>query len=234
MVDRIKFLGSWIFPLPGAEEDEYNYSKVTDKMRLAYRSWAWRKPSPLGAAMACQSLVVSTAIHILHNFIPPTLWIAETNKLMRKFIWSGGRAHIRMSRLQAPTDLGGLNMVNLYNLQTSLKVFWFRKLVMMQEDSMHFNWMKILNIHLKRLELDITIITTLGHKDYDWIADKFHTTGLQFWSDTFRRFATAARLLEESTVEWQSLPIFGGIFQERLKNRQEGHGYLQETTSLSP
>ena len=51
VVRQIKFVGAWIFPNSGAEENNFNFNGVMDKMRLAYRSWAWRKISPLGAAL---------------------------------------------------------------------------------------------------------------------------------------------------------------------------------------
>ena len=37
-VRQIKFVKAWIFPKSGAEENNFNYIGVMNKMRLAYRS----------------------------------------------------------------------------------------------------------------------------------------------------------------------------------------------------
>ena len=225
VVRQIKFVGAWIFPNPGAEENNFNFNGVMDKMRLAYRSWAWRKISPLGAALVCKAIVVSVAIHILQNFVPSSEWIADANRLFRKIIWSDGRAHIRLSRLPSPIELGGLDMVNLKTMETALKIFWFRKITILPpEDSLFFNWIKILNLHLKKLDLNIRCVSALGYNDLKWISTKFYEMRLWFWSDTFRHFSISAQLLEEDATDWQSLPVFGGVFQANLLKNKKGGG----------
>ena len=88
VVKCIKFVGCWIFPYQGEVETNFNFDSVLSKVRLAYRSWAWRKLTPIGAALVCKSLVVSLAIHIMQNFNPTPDWISETYKLLRKLVCS--------------------------------------------------------------------------------------------------------------------------------------------------
>ena len=57
-------------------------------------------------------------------------------------------------------------MVNLKTMETALKILWFHKIAILSpEDSQFFNWVKILNLHLKKLDLNIKCVSTLGYND---------------------------------------------------------------------
>ena len=143
--------------------------------------------------MVCKAIVVAVAIHILQNFVPSNEWVADANRLFRKIIWSDGRAHVRLSRLPSPIELGGLDMVNLKITQTALKIYWFRKIsVLPAEDSSYYNWLKILNLHLRKLDLNIESVSALGYNDLLWISTKFYEMRLWFWADTFKHFSISA------------------------------------------
>ena len=47
---------------------------------------------------------------------------------------------------------------------------------------------------------------------------------LWFWADTFKHFSISAQLLEEDATDWQSLPVFGGVFQANLLKNGKGGG----------
>ena len=225
IVQKIKFVGVWIHPRGGDAEVMDNLEGVDKKMTNTYRAWAWRKPTPLGGALICQTLVVSQGIHIFQNFDTPPEWIRKADEILRNIVWSGGRSHIEKAKIHAPKEMGGLDLVNLDILKTSLKVFWFRKLTRCYfEDSLHYNWIKILNLHLKSLDLNVQSVTSLGCNDLKWISKKFKEKGLRFWGDTFDHFSLSARLMEQNATNWQSLPIFGGIFQENLAKHKRGGG----------
>ena len=225
VVQKIKFVGVWILPRGGNDEITENLDGIMTKMERTHRSWSWRKPTPLGGALICQSLVVSQGIHIFQNFDPPSDWVEKANDLLRKIVWSDGRAHIDKFKIHAPKEMGGLDLINLDILKTSLKIFWFRKLTKCYfEDSLHFNWIKILNLHLKSIDLNVHSITSLGCNDLKWVSGKLKDRGLMFWGNTFEHFALAARLMEQDATDWQSLPIFGGVFQENLFKQKRGGG----------
>ena len=94
----------------------------------------WRKPSSIGAALICKSLMHSTCVHILNNFVPVEEWIDEAHVLLRKTLWSDGRVHVRKTRVHSPIDYGGMNLVDLNKSGVSVKLFFYRKLINLDED----------------------------------------------------------------------------------------------------
>ena len=87
VLEKIKFVGTWT-TLKGHKEDtQLNYEQVIKKIDLVLRSWTWRYIIPIGAQVIIRSLMASSAVHIMQNFIPPAEWIEETNKKFHSFIW---------------------------------------------------------------------------------------------------------------------------------------------------
>ena len=218
LVNRIRYLGVYVYSKDNPGEHDSNFDMVFDKMKSILASRAWMHHSPIGTALICKSLMATVGVHVLHNFIPTPKWIVKANKLMREMVWSGGRAQIRQTRVTAPVALGGLDLVEISLLKTALKVFWFRKITNLPKvDGLMCNWARILDLNLRKLDLTIRMLPRLGYLDLRWVAKKFKHMGLAFWSSTIHSFARAAQLAEEATPYWQSWNIFGGKFQNLIK-----------------
>jgi hypothetical protein len=193
VVGQIKFVIAFVTKQQGQIEDNLNFKRAFEQMRLVYRSWIWRNPSALGAAIISKSLMVSTMTHILTNFQPTAEHIQEYNTMIRRFIWRG-RSQVQNRRLDQPLGRGGLGVTSMVDFTAALRIRWFKQIC--TKDKADFNWMIVLQHWLNYLDITIKDIPMMGFNDIKIMSNWFKEKGLLFWASTFAYLSKAQELWE--------------------------------------
>jgi hypothetical protein len=212
IVNQIKFVGAYVTKHQGSIENHLNYQNAMEKIMLVFRSWEWRFPSPIGAAVITRSLMVSTLTHLLVNFNMESDTIKEYNKLIRRFIWKG-RHQVQDKRIDQPMGRGGMNITDINDFMTALRIRWYRQIC--NTNGLHQNWKTTLTYWLKEYNLKLTDISSMGFDDLKILGDKLMERGLSFWASTLLQLSTVAQIWEEQTDNYTMLPIFGGLIAKK-------------------
>ena len=102
-----------------------NFKKAKDKVDLVYRSWSWRKPSPIAASIIVRSLMASTTTHLLQNFdMDQETKEGMSKTFTRLLLASSGRPQIHKQRLTQPFARGGANLLDIELFTNSLRLTW--------------------------------------------------------------------------------------------------------------
>ena len=78
-------------------------------------------------------------------------------------------------------------------------------------------WYQILKYYLSKIKIEISIVFKTGYSDIKKIALRLQKKS-NFWSKTFENLSEIIRLIEIDNTEPLSLPIFGGIFSDKVQN----------------
>jgi hypothetical protein len=210
-VNQIKCVRAFVTKKQGPEENNINYEHAMGQIKLVHRSWEWRYPSPIGAAVISKSLMTSTLMHLLVNFNPEPEIIKEYEKTIRNFIWRG-RSQVQKQRMEQPIGRGGMNVTSLPDFMTALRIRWYRQLCI---PGLHQNWKTTLEHWLQMEGLTVADIPKMGFPDLGILADKLNDKGLQFWAKTFKQISHTAEIWEEETDNFAMLPVFGGLLAKK-------------------
>ena len=109
---------------------EINIEGKIPQMMHLIQSWSRRNITPLGRITVLKSLILSKITHILISLPAPSEdTFKKIEKMCIDFIWKGGRHEVSKSTLYRDIKSGGLNMVNIRDFESSLKLTWIRRLI---------------------------------------------------------------------------------------------------------
>ena len=129
-----------------------------------------RNITPLGRIQIVKSLALSKLTHLLISLPSPnTLTLQKLQKMFTNFIWRNKRHCVNKEVLQAPSNSGGLNMINVIDFDQGLKLSWLRKVIEGQEA-----WLGITD------NMKINQLLYLGPKEIINIKNNCH---IPFWKD---------------------------------------------------
>ena len=191
------------------EEDQTqaNFDPLTDKMETTSEIWGQRNTTPFGNALIIKTLMASQAVHVLQSHAANPQWIMETQKQFRKALWGRGRPQISKDRITQPTSRGGINLVDIQHMETSLKVLWIRKLI--DQKSQNQNWYNIVKTLIRPMGIQPYQIPLLGHRDIFRIAWQMEQIENAFWAKTLKQIATIILNTQTTAIDWQTTPLFG-------------------------
>ena len=105
-----------------------NVEEICRKMTKQLRSWSARQLSILGRILICKTFGVSQAIYLMQSMYLADVHIKKINAILYKFIWNrhfmAAKAPERIKReiVNKPLKLGGLGMLDISELDASLKI----------------------------------------------------------------------------------------------------------------
>ena len=122
--DPVNMLGVMI----SDDEDELvriNIEPLLEKIKEILTPWLARNLSLIGKVLVVNSLVASIFMHRL-KVLPdiPTSYVDKYNKVVKDFIWEGGKEKIKWNILTGNKQDGGLGLFDITNKQKALKVQW--------------------------------------------------------------------------------------------------------------
>ena len=189
------------------EQQNANFDPLTDRIDTTAEIWSRRNTTPLGTSLVIKSLITSQAVHVFQSHAAPHEWMEQTQKQLKKALWGSGRPQISKDRITQPISRGGINLVDIQHMETSLKVLWARKLL--DPKTRAENWYRILAALIAPTGVRPQQIPLLGHRDIFRIAHHMNQIGNAFWAKTLRQIANIVLNTKINATDWQTAPLFG-------------------------
>ena len=139
-----------------------NYTPVLEKIRHSLNMWSQRQLSILGKIEVVKSQAISRLVYIMSLVpTPKAEFMVEVERLLFHFIWSNKPAKIRKTILKSTKDMGGLDMVDLFAKDTSLKLSWLTRLL-----SCEGNWKEPIMSSLPNIDLEYLLQCNMTFDDF--------------------------------------------------------------------
>ena len=107
-----------------------NYKNIITKIESRLKGWGKRKLSLIGKINILKCLGISQLVFLFTMLpTPGKEIIKKLETVLFNFIWNNGTERIKRCTLTGPLDLGGVNMVNIKLLKSSLNISWIPRLV---------------------------------------------------------------------------------------------------------
>ena len=131
---------------------EININGKIPQMMHLIQSWSRRNITPLGRITVLKSLILSKITHILIS-LPAPNEVTFKNIEICVYISFGKVVDMRCQKVTFYRDIksGGLNMVNIRDFESSLKLTWIRRLISGSPDWTEFAEQYCIN-HLYRTD----------------------------------------------------------------------------------
>jgi hypothetical protein len=148
--------------------------KLTTILR-ALQLWKKRKLTPFGKITVIKSILISKITHLLIALPdPPEQFISAIEREFESFLWEG-KNKIKRTVTYSKYKEGGLQMLNVRNFLSSLKLSWLRKL---RSDS---DWRDFtLNLYPELIDID-----KLGTEYANTVMNRINNP---FWKDVMKHY----------------------------------------------
>jgi len=179
---------------------DLNYNVALGKLENVLKLYEHTSLSLIGRVTVLKSLAIPVLVHVLQVLPTPSLYyIEQYNKIVRKFLWKGGKPRICLSQLRQSYEKGGLKLTDFQMLNDALKISWLKRL--MVSDG---GWQKMFTDCICKEKSLIWELDTVS-------LEKFGRTILNpFWRDViiaWRRFSSM-----ESNECFLKYPLWNSSF----------------------
>ena len=107
-----------------------NYSNILDKIESRLQGWRRRNLSIMGKINIIKCLGISQIVYLFTMLPSPgNEFLKKLEQILYKFIWNDSIDRIKRATLIGPTDLGGLNMIDVFCLKEALNISWVKRLL---------------------------------------------------------------------------------------------------------
>ena len=108
---------------------ELNYPPVIESLKKLFHQWNKRYLSPLGRIAVIKTFALSKLNHLLLSLpLPAQKYMKRIESMFYKFIWDNKPDKVKRSTLTKDFLHGGLNMIDLNNFASGLKITWIRRM----------------------------------------------------------------------------------------------------------
>jgi exonuclease III len=134
LVDKIKVLGIYFQSNKMAKDVEDNYNKRLIHLQNLIRQWSKRDLSMHGKIVVIKTFMISQFTYVMQSVGLPRHILIQINTILYKFLWkrkfNNKRAFEKVKRkvLQMEYSQGGLNMVDMVDIQKSFMLQWMYRL----------------------------------------------------------------------------------------------------------
>ena len=105
-----------------------NYDKIIVKMKRTMENWYNRTLTLHGKVLVINSLIGSLFVYKVTAMLTLNdTQINQINKMIRDFLWKGGKAKIALETLMKLKEQGGLKLVDITAKQYTCKIAWVFK-----------------------------------------------------------------------------------------------------------
>ena len=106
-----------------------NFTEKNDRIKNSIKFWDRRELTPIGRITVVKSILLPLLTHLFMSLPNPNIQVLqEINKIFHDFVW-GGRPKIKSSVFIKEFKDGGLKMIDTVSYMKSLKLTWFRRLL---------------------------------------------------------------------------------------------------------
>ena len=134
-VKQVKILGvSFSYDTP-PESLPQNWNKKIESLERTLALWGRRDLSIIGKIHIIKTFGLSLFTYLMQSVGIPTPILVRINQIFFKFIWkrkfTNTKAFEKIKRIvmQGPVKMGGLNMLNILQMQASMYLSWGEKLI---------------------------------------------------------------------------------------------------------
>ena len=103
-----------------------NFNTALDKAKKVVNSWSYRQLTPLGKIAVIKSLILSKFVHLFISIPVTKTILQEIETLIYTYLWGGKPNKVSRKDICRTYLKGGLEMINLYNFEKSLKLGWLK------------------------------------------------------------------------------------------------------------
>ena len=191
---------------------EKNFIEKLDSIKKLINIWSSRGLSIYGKVTIIKSLIIPKFVYIASLLPTPKDAIKELNQLLFKFLWKGVDKTTRLSVINE-YEKGGLKMIDLETMITSLRLTWLKRIFGINEGA----WKDYLRHQLKRFGGLFLFHCNYNVKDHP-IPSQFYTEMLQWWAEFRDEFSTKKYWLSivwnNQDVRINKAPVFYKSFFE--------------------
>ena len=106
---------------------DYNVQPRLTELKDKLDIWKNRDLTLRGKTLLVKSLGISQMTYLMSvNCVSDDI-LSDIQKILYKFLWNGKPDKIKRSVLIAPKEKGGIDMVNIFNSDKSLKIMWLKR-----------------------------------------------------------------------------------------------------------
>ena len=123
-----KALGVW-FSKNDEEIIDLNFKERLNSMQKLINIWNSRSLSLRGKIMIIRALILPQIQFLFSMIETPEHILKKIDEMLFKYLWNNKPSKIKRQTIIAPTEEGGLNMVDVYEVNNAAKYSWIKRLV---------------------------------------------------------------------------------------------------------
>ena len=124
---NFKYLGI-IFSTNTDQIVQLNYGSKLNEIQKLLRTWSKRSLTPFGKITVIKTLAISKLTYLFSNIPDPSCdFLKQVNNLFIKFLWNDKPSKISFDTICQSYDKGGINMVNIFDYLTCIRVNCFKR-----------------------------------------------------------------------------------------------------------
>ena len=186
IVNTSKILGVYFSNYKSPEDIDKNWTDKIQKLENILTKWSIRDLSIIGKIHILKTFGLSIFIYLMRSIGIPTEVLHKINTLFYRFVWkkkvSNAKAFEKVKRtvMEGPLEMGGLKMVNIKQMQTSMYLEWAEKLI----NGKTHEWSEIPRFWLKKVGGTMifkTKITVQNIKGINNVKNMFWRNVVESW-----------------------------------------------------
>ena len=137
---RLKILGICFANDKSASLIEENWLNKVESIKRVIHTWEKRNLSIMGKILIAKTFLLSQFVYVIQAISIPNVVLVEINRLLFRFIWRkkdcNRRAFEKVKRtvLCSEYERGGLNMINIIQMQRAALLHWVARLTSASND----------------------------------------------------------------------------------------------------
>ncbi len=173
--DAVKCLGIYMGHNK-ADNHQKNWQNKIDKIKMVFERWKHRNLTFFGKILIIKSLAISKLIHTMSILITPEDVLKGVEKMIFNFLWDSNERIKRKTLIGTKID-GGIQMLDIYCKDKSLKARWIKRI---SEKNVNSNF---INEYLNKYGLDIEYLVKCTITDVNLLSKSLKIP--LFWAQVF-------------------------------------------------
>ena len=208
-VNRIKLLGIYFSNYEPANKMSINWEGRIERLERNLTLWTRRYLTLLGKVLILKTFGISQFIYVMKSIGLPISVLQKVNRMLFSFIWSkdfkSGKTFEKIKRRTICNDLelGGLNMIDIIEMQNTFNIQWALKLITQR----HKTWAAIPRDMLRHVGGEKVFYSSVSINDFKGLAD----ISSEFWKGVLKSWLEvngAEHLLQAHKIVSLEAPLF--------------------------
>ena len=162
---KFKYLGIY-FSTNTKKISNLNYANKLSEIEKLLKVWSKRFLTPYGKVTVIKTLALSKLTYLFTNIPDPSNeFLKNVQSLFTKFLWNYKPSKISFVQVCQSYDEGGMNMINIYDYLTYIKVSCFKRYIRNDDTFklMCSMYPKMKNLHLFGFERLVSVMNSINN-----------------------------------------------------------------------